>query len=49
MRYKPKKTRTLTAEDCEQSVETLLEYRRKGIPLMPHQKEFLQSRGHNPN
>jgi hypothetical protein len=32
----------LTAQDCDQSVETLQEYKRKGIPVMPHQEEFLK-------
>ncbi len=45
---KRKETRILTAADCEESVETLLAYRRKGIPLMPHQKEYLMQHGHNP-
>ena len=30
---------------CSESVDKLLQYKRKGIPLMPHQIEYLQSQG----
>lgn len=34
-------------EHVMESVETLLSYRRKRIPLMPRQKEYLASMGHD--
>lgn len=40
MSKKPKR------EHIMESVETLLRYRKFGIPLMPLQIEYLQSRGH---
>jgi hypothetical protein len=41
MTYRSKKDEGKTGNVCEQSIETLREYKRKGIPLMPHQQACL--------
>lgn len=52
MDYRGKKSNQLTvtggslpAKFCDQTIEELIQYRRKGIPLMPHQIVYMRQNG----